>query len=250
MTDPASPSDAEIDAAVTRLGSISTGSLTTQLLKRGLPSTFMAGVWPLSAAAGHFAARAYTLRLIPMREDKRDLKAVTGPDYPQRRALEECPPGHALVIDARGISTIGTLGDIVVARLQARGVAAVVTDGAMRDSGPMVALGFPVFCAGACAQNSHVIHYAADVQVPVACGGAAVFPGDVLVGDADGVVVFPPRLAPELADAAAEQDRLEGFLQRKIKDGAPLAGTYPPDADTLAEYRAHRDKTKGEDNDG
>jgi regulator of RNase E activity RraA len=210
-------SDTDLAETLKVIGTLSTGTLTTQLLKRGLPSTFIAGVHPLNPAAPRFVGLAYTLRLIPKREDKLSLDTVTSPHYPQRRAVEDCPPGHVLVIDARG-------------------VAAVVTDGAMRDTEAMLGLDFPVFCAGRAARNSHVHHLATETQVPVACGGAAVFPGDVLFGDEDGVVVFPADLAAELAAEGAKQERLESFIQQRVRDGAPIAGTYPPGPETLAAF--------------
>ena len=136
-------SDTDLAQTLKVIGMLSTGTLTTQLLKRGLPSTFIAGVHPLNPAAPRFVGLAYTLRLIPKREDKLSLDTVTSPHYPQRRAVEDCPPGHVLVIDARGVTETGTLGDILVTRLWVRGVAAVVTDGAMRDTKAMLGLDFP-----------------------------------------------------------------------------------------------------------
>ena len=226
----------ELEDAIKIIGTLSTGTLTTQLLKRGMPSTFIAGVHPITPGTPRFVGVAYTLRLIPMREDKMDLDQVKSPVYPQRSAVEDCPPGGVLVIDARGVINSGTLGDILVTRLKARGAAAVVTDGAMRDTSAMMDLGFPVFCAARAARNSHVDHYASETQVPVACGGAAVFPGDILFGDEDGVVVFPPELTVELARDGVRQEQLEAFIQQRIGAGAPLAGTYPPDAETLADF--------------
>ena len=238
MTVPQTPAD--LNAALETLKTVSTGTLTTQLLARGMPSTFIAGVHPLNPGAGRFAGLAYTLRLIPMREDKLSTASVKSPAYPQRRAIEDCPEGGVLVIDARGLRGTGTLGDILVTRLQARGGGAIVTDGDMRDTVAMRALDFPVFCAGAAARNSHIHHYASEVQVPIACGGAAVFPGDVLVGDEDGVVVFPVELASELAHGGTEQELLETFIQERIAGGAPVAGTYPPDDETRAAFETWR----------
>lgn len=229
-------SDTDLMQALEVIETLSTGTLTTQLLKRGLPSTFIAGVQPLNPNAPKFVGLAYTLRLIPKREDKMSPDTVRSPQYPQRQAVEDCPPGHVLVIDARGITDTGTLGDILVARLQARGVAAVVTDGAMRDTVAMMDYNIPVFCGGRAARNSHVDHLATETQVPIACGGAAVFPGDVLFGDEDGVVVFPADLAIGLAADGARQERLETFLQSRVLDGAPIAGTYPSGPETLAAF--------------
>lgn len=228
--------DAALSSALDRLKAVSTNTLTSQLLSRGLAHVFLAGVHPLNPAAGRVVGLAYTLRLIPMREDKMTLEAAKSPDYPQRRAVEECPAGRVLVIDARGDTATAVLGDILMTRLQARGVAGVVTDGAMRDTEAMAALGFPIFCGGAAARNSHISHFASELEVPVACGGAAVFPGDVIVADADGAVVFPPELAAELAAAGAEQELLETFIQERVAGGAPIKGNYPPDAETRAAF--------------
>jgi len=228
--------DLSLEEALETLKGVSTNTLTTQLLKRGLPSTFIHGVHPLNPAAGRLVGRAYTLRLIPAREDKMPPGLVSSPEYPQRRAVAECPPGYVLVIDARGDATTATLGDILVTGLKARGAAGVVSDGAMRDTEAMIAMDYPIFAAGAAAKNSHIAHFASELDVPVACGGAAVFPGDVIVGDADGVVVFPVELAAELATEGAEQERLEAFIQERVAAGAPVAGSYPPDAEAMAAY--------------
>ena len=228
--------DAALAEALETLKEVSTNTLTTQLYKRGMSSMFINGVHPLSPGAGRLVGLAYTLRFLPKREDKMAAVSTSSPDYPQRRAVAECPPDYVLVIDARGEATTATLGDILMTGLQARGCAGVVTDGAMRDTEAMVALDYPIFCAGAAAKNSHITHYASELDVPVACGGAAVFPGDVIVGDADGVVVFPPEMAVELATQGAEQELLETFIQEHVAAGAPVAGSYPPNDETRAKY--------------
>lgn len=212
-----------------------TATVSTQLLKRGLRAHYLRGVRPLGAAAP-FAAPAYTLRYVPAREDKAVPEVWTDRAYPQRAAIEEAPAGWALVVDAMGDTGAGTLGDILALRLRKRGVAALVTDGAVRDAAALAEMDFPVFCAGAAAPASIAALFAADRQCPIACGGAAIFPGDVLVGDADGAVVVPRALAEEVARGGAEQDRLERFIQSRVAAGHPTFGAYPPDDATLAAY--------------
>ena len=221
-----------------RLAGISTATLTMQLLKRGLRNCFIQGARALNPARCRFAAQAYTLRFIPMREDLSRVEVLGDPEYPPRKAIEDIPPGMALVIDARGDLGAGVIGDILAARLQERGVAAVVSDGPVRDVDEVAAGAMPVFCAGGAAPASLNVHFGADLQRPIACGGVAVIPGDVLVGDGDGVVVVPQAMAAEVARDGAEQERLENFLKQRVADGHPTIGTYPPNAETLQAYEA------------
>jgi regulator of RNase E activity RraA len=162
----------------------------------------------------------------------------TGQGHPQRRAIEECPPGKVLVIDCRGKLAGGSLGDILVARLMQRGVAGVVTDGAIRDTPQVAPLAFPVYAGGAAAPASFGLHHAVDLDQPIGCGEVPVFPGDVLVGDGEGVVVIPRELADEIAPAAAEQERMEGWIVEQVRAGQGIFGLYPPDEATLERYRA------------
>jgi regulator of RNase E activity RraA len=164
----------------------STATLTTQLFKRGLRNTFMQAVRRLTPDAPVMVGEAYTLRMIPAREDLDHPGMFAARDYPQRRAIEECPAGAVLVIDGRGQAGAGTLGDILIARLMQRGVAGVVTDGAMRDTPQILPLAFPVYARGAAAPASFGLHHAVDLNLPIGCGEVAVYPGDVLVGDAEG----------------------------------------------------------------
>ncbi len=215
---------------------ISTATLTMQLLKRGLRNCFIVGARPLNPSACHFAAQAYTLRFIPMREDLSLVEVLGDPEYPPRKAVEDIPPGHAMVIDARGDLGAGVIGDILAARMAERGVAAVVSDGPVRDGVAVAAGSLPVFCAGSAAPASLNVHFGADLQRPVACGGVAVMPGDVLVGDSDGVVVVPQAMAEEVARDGAEQEQLENFLKQRVEAGHPTIGTYPPNQATLQAY--------------
>lgn len=215
---------------------VSTATLTTQLFKRGFRNTFLAGVAPVNAETASFAAPAYTLRYIPAREDVAVPEVWTDREYPQRKAIEAAPAGSALVIDSMGDTRSGSVGDILIKRLQVRGVAALITDGALRDTPVIKDMNFPAFCAGAAAPASVATLYAADLQQPIGCAGVAIFPGDVLVGDAEGVVVVPRHLAEDVARDAVEQERFERFVHTRIEQGHPTFGTYPPNEETLAEY--------------
>lgn len=223
-----------------RLKTISTATATMQLLKRGIRNCFITGSRPLETGVSRFVAEAYTLRFIPMREDLSDPAVLGDREYPARKAFEDMPAGQALVIDARGEQRAGTFGDILVARLKVRGAAAVVTDGPVRDAAEVAKVGLPVFCSGAAAPASLNVHFGADLQRPIACGGVAVFPGDVLLGNEDGVVVIPRKLADEVARDGVEQEHLETFLKGRVEAGHPIFGTYPPNEETLAAYRAWR----------
>ncbi|MGH6954151.1 MAG: ribonuclease activity regulator RraA [Alphaproteobacteria bacterium] len=216
---------------------VSTATLTTQLFKRGLRNVFMSGLRPLNPAAARFAAPAFTLRFIPAREDVDQLAVFQDREHPQRRAIETIPAGHALVMDCRRETRAASAGDILITRLIVRGAAAIVTDGGLRDTPELAALAFPVFCAAPAAPLNLVLHHAADVNVPIGCAGVPVYPGDVLVGDAEGVVVIPQALADEVARDSVEQERMERFVILKVRKGAPLPGTYPPGEATMADYR-------------
>jgi len=219
-----------------QLAGISTATVTMQLLKRGLRNCFIVGARPLNPGHSHFVAPAYTLPFIPMREDLSRVEVLGDPEYPARKAIEDIPPGMALVIDARGEPGAGVIGDILTARLQERGVAAVVSDGPVRDGFAVAAGVLPIFCPGFAAPASLHVHFGADLQSPIACGGVAVIPGDILVGDNDGVVVIPAAMAQDIARDGAEQERLEGFLKCRVEAGHPTIGTYPPNEETLQGY--------------
>ena len=222
------------------LGRASTATISTQLFKRGLRNTYMVGVRALDPAHARFAGPAYTLRYIPAREDLDVLEVYQDYDHPQRRAVESVPPGHVLVMDCRGDAHAASAGHILATRLSVRGASALVTDGSLRDSPEISQMGFPAFCAGVSATTNLARHHAVDAQVPIGCAGVPVYPGDILVGDEEGVVCVPADLAAEIAEPAAEQERLEEFVLGEIRGGAPLRGTYPPDAATRARYEQGR----------
>jgi len=220
---------------------VSTATLTTQLFKRGLRRAFMQGVRPLGAYDGNLVGPAFTLRNIPAREDLDSVAVLTDPAHPQRRAIEITPAGHVLVIDCRGDVGAACAGQILVTRLARRGVAGLVADGGIRDAGPIGEMPqFPVFCAGPSAPLNLARHHAVESNVPIGCGGVAIYPGDLIVGDRDGVVVLPSAMADELARDGAEQEELETFLLQRVADGAALPGTYPPDAATRAAFEQWR----------
>lgn len=224
----------------------STATITTQLFQRGLRNMFLNGLAPLNPEHCHFAGEAVTLRNIPMREDLDTLDIFRDPETPQRKAVETVGPGQVLVQDCRGDTRAASGGNILITRMRMRGAEAVVTDGAVRDSQDIAKQPFPVFVKGRSATLNLTVHHAVDINVPIACAGVAVFPGDILVGDEEGVVVIPRHLADEIAGPAAEQEVLEQFILERIEGGAALPGTYPPDDQTRADYeqwRAERDGT-------
>ncbi len=224
------------------LEQVSTATLTTQMLKRGLRNIFMAGVRPLHGAGANMVGEAATLRYIPAREDLDTIDSLGSREHPQRKTIETIPSGKVLVVDCRGEIGAAGVGAILLARLKARGAAGFVCDGGVRDAAEAARVGLPLYAKGPAAPPNVTRHHAVDSNVPIACGGVAVFPGNVIVGDGDGVVVLPPALAAEVAEAAVEQERLEAFLLAEVKAGAPLFGTYPPSEETLQRYRAKERK--------
>jgi len=226
-----------------RLGAVSTATLATVLFKRGLRNQFVQGARRLGAGKRpNMVGRAFTLRYIPAREDLDVLEGYRDPEHPQRKAIESVPPGQILVIDCRGDPRAASAGGILMTRLHVRGCAGVVTDGGLRDVEEIGGLAMPAYCAGPSAPTTLTRHHAVDMQLPIGCGEVAVFPGDVLVGDGDGVIVVPQEIADEVAAEAAEQESLETFVLEQVAGGSALPGTYPPNDDTRARYAAWRAK--------
>jgi regulator of RNase E activity RraA len=225
------------DGAGNLLKQVSTATLTTQLFRRGFRNVFMQGVALLGKLQnGNMVGPAFTLRNIPAREDLDVLDIFLDPENPQRKVIETVPPGHVLVQDCRGDKTAASCGSILTTRLKVRGAAGMVSDGPVRDRGVIAGLGFPVFCAGASAPTNIIKHHSVDMNVPIGCGEVAVYPGDIIVGDVDGIVVVPQHIAEEVAIDAAEQERMEDFILQRIEAGAPLHGTYPPNDETRDAY--------------
>lgn len=217
---------------------VSTATLSSQLLKRGYRQLFMHGVAPLRPEL-RLVGQAYTLRYIPARADLERGTASTDFDNTtnkQRLAVEHVGPGEVLVIDARGDTRAAVLGNILTARIKARGAAGIVTDGAFRDTPAIRAIELPTYACGQHPNISFTIHHPVDINVPIACGGVAVLPGDVIVGDGEGVIVVPRALAEEVARDAREQERRERFILAKIEGGSSIVGVYPPDERTVREY--------------
>jgi regulator of RNase E activity RraA len=233
MTSPLAPRTIE------QLRQVSTATLATQLVKLGFRNTYLTGLRPLCPGA-RMVGVAATLRFAPAREDLATYARLGDAAYPQRHAIEHIEPGEVLVIDCRGVAAAAAAGDILIARLQARRAAGLVADGGIRDWQAAQALGFPAYALGPAAPAHVVRHLAVDANVPIGCAEVLVMPGDVMVGDDDGVVCIPRHVADKAAADGLEQDRLEAFLLEKIKRGAPLPGTYPPGPETLAEYEARR----------
>lgn len=223
-----------------KLKMASTATLTSVLRNKGLHNTFMHNVVPLQSNA-RMVGRAFTLRYIPAREDLDEVPLDNLKDV-QRIGIEQIGAGDVLVIDARGDTRAGTMGSILAARIQVRGCTGVVTDGAYRDSPTIAASGLPAYAAAMNAHTNKTVHHPSEIQVPIACGGVAVFPGDLLVGDQEGVVVIPAHLAAAVAAEAEEMEQKERFIMEKIRSGASIVGTYPPDEATLAEYRAWKEE--------
>jgi regulator of RNase E activity RraA len=219
-----------------RLRQITTATISYQLLKRGIRDIYMQGVAPLNPGGERVVGVAYTLRYIPAREDVSDLANLGSAANLARRAIEECPAGAILTVDARREAHCGTIGDILATRLKVRGAAGMVTDGGVRDAEAVKAVGLPVFSAGPAAPASPVLHIPAGLQEPIACGGVAVYPGDVIVADGDGCVVVPQELADSVAEDATGQEGIEAFVQKLVAAGRPVIGTYPPTDAVRREY--------------
>ena len=225
-------------AAREALKKVSTATLTTVLFKRGFRNVFIQGIFPLNRSAPKMVGEAFTLRYIPAREDLDLLGAFEGRGHPQREAIEACPSGHVLMMDARRDASAATGGDILMTRLMVRGVAGVVTDGGLRDSPTIEKLPWPSYCGARSAPLNLVRHHAVESQVPIGCGGVPVYPGDVVVGDAEGVVVIPANIANEVADEAAAQTMFEDWVEDRVKEGRSIFGLYPPNPETKAEFEA------------
>ncbi len=222
---------------IDRIAGVTTPTLTTQLWQRGLRNASMRGLRPLDAQNCRFAGPAYTLRYLPLREDLAAQQLLDHPDSLMAKAVEEIPAGAVLVLDAGGRDDVGLLGGNLAMRLRVRGIAAAVTDGGMRDLAEIGTLGLPMFMAAAAPPPSMTQLMLADRQCPVACGGVPVLPGDIVVGDDEGVVVVPQAMAAEVAEAGLEQDRLEDYVHRRLARGEPLPGLYPPSEQVLEAYR-------------
>ena len=219
------------------LAAISTATITTVLLKKGLRNVWMRGARPLLPGQKRVVGRAFTLRFVPAREDLATPASWASPTS-TRAAIEAMPEGVIAVVDAMGVADAGIFGDILCARMHKRGVAGLVSDGAVRDMAGVLATGLPVWCAGVAAPPSVAGLTFVGWQQPIGCGGVAVFPDDILVADQDGAVVVPAALLDMVMQEAPEQERMEAWIFRQVEKGAALPGLYPMNDDTKARYAA------------
>lgn len=227
-----------------KLKTVSTATICTALFQRGFRNQYIQDVTPLNPAAGTMVGEAFTLRYIPAREDLNPITVFQDRSHPQRKAVEECPPGAVFVIDSRKDARAASAGSILVTRLMVRGVAGIVTDGGFRDSPEIARMAMPAYHHRPAAPTNLTVHQALDINVPIACGDAPVWPGDVIVGDAEGVVVIPAHLADEIANQAAEMTAFEDFVTEKVQQGRSIIGLYPPTDEQAKEdfsvWRKHK----------
>lgn len=230
-----------MDASVRQmLEAVSTATLTTCLFKRGFKNAFLQNVHRLNPNAGPMVGPAFTLRYIPAREDLDTMDLYGDPEHPQRQAIETCPPGHVLVMDSRKDARAASAGDILVTRLMMRGVAGVVTDGAFRDAPTIATLDIPAYHQRPAAPTGPILHHATEFGLPIACGDVAIYPGDIMVGDGEGVVCLPARLAAELAGEAVEMTAYEDFVTAEVKAGGSIVGLYPATAASRTRFAEWR----------
>jgi len=230
-----------LDTTKEQLKVTSTPTIATILFKMGLKNQFIQGVKPLSLGKPNMVGEAFTLRYIPAREDLNEIIVFRNPEHPQRIAVETCPEGAVLVMDSRKSARAASAGSILVTRLMVRGAAGIVTDGGFRDSGVIADLPFPSFHKKPSAPTNLTLNHAMDINVPIGCGDVAVFPGDVIVGDDDGVMVIPSHLADKVAEEAKKMELYEKFVTEKVHSGTPIIGLYPL---TSEEVKADFEKWK------
>jgi regulator of RNase E activity RraA len=224
------------------LAEVTTATITTILLKKGIRNAYLRGPKPLAPGYPRVVGQAFTLRFIPAREDLATPESWASPRS-TRAAIEDMPAGCVCVADARGLTEAGIFGDILVARMKRRGVKALVTDGSLRDVAGVLTCDLPVWCADVAAPSSVAGHTFIGWQEPIGCGGVAVFPGDAIVADQDGAVVIPVALVDEVAKLAPEQERFESWALAEVQKGAALPGLYPANAETKARYEAERKRS-------
>lgn len=211
-----------------KLMNVSTATICTALFKKGFHNQFIQNVQPLNPGRPNMVGEAFTLRYIPAREDLNTIEVFKNPKHPQRAAVEECPPGAVMVIDSRNNPKAASAGSILVTRLMKRGVAGIVTDGGFRDSPEIANLAIPAYHQRPSAPTNLTVHCAIDINLPIGCGEAPVYPGDVIVGDAEGVVVIPANITDDIANEAFEMTAFEDFVTEKVMEGQTIIGLYPP----------------------
>jgi regulator of RNase E activity RraA len=229
------------DAICDRLAKVSSGSLTTQLFKKGYRQPVLVGLKPLNPRSKPFAGRAYTMRFIPAREDIDTYATLTTEPHVnnlQWVGVEQVRPGEVVVIDSNRNPAAASMGNMLITRMMLRGARGVLTDGAFRDGKELAAMDFPVWSAGITATTRLSYHHVADLQVPIGCSGVAVYPGDVIHGDGDNISVVPAHCAEEMANLCEAQDDLEAYLALRVQAGESLWGLYPPSDATRAQHKA------------
>ena len=225
------------------LKTVATATLCTALFKRGLRHQYIQDVLPLNPSLPNMVGEAFTLRYMPAREDLNGMDVFNNPEHPQRKAIEVCPPGAVMMIDSRADASAASAGGILVTRLMVRGVAGIVTDGGFRDSPEIARLDIPAYHRRPSPPTNLTRHQAVDFNVPIGCSDTPVFPGDVVVGDAEGVVVIPAHLVDELTAEAIEMTAYEDFVTEQVLAGRSIAGLYPPtDKQSLIDFKQWRDQ--------
>lgn len=224
------------------LGAVSTATLCTALFKHGLRHQYIQNVLPLNPSLPNMVGEAFTLRYMPAREDLNGIDVFKNPDHPQRSAIEACPPGSVMVIDSRADASAASAGGILVTRLMVRGAAGIVTDGGFRDSPEIAQLNIPAYHQRPSPPTNLTRHQAIDFNVPIGCSDTPVFPGDVIVGDAEGVVVIPAHLAEQVSEEASEMTVYEDFVTEQVLGGRSIVGLYPPTQEqTLIDFKQWRE---------
>jgi regulator of RNase E activity RraA len=230
------------DATREALHHVSTATISTALYKVGLRNQFLQDVHPLGAATTNMVGEAFTLRYIPAREDLNPISVFQDRAHPQRTAVEDCPPGAVFVIDSRKDARAASAGSILVSRLMMRGVAGIVTDGGFRDSPEIAGLDIPAYHNRPSAPTNITIHQALDVNAPIGCGDVAVFPGDIVVGDGEGVVIIPAHLSDDIAAEATAMTAFEDFVTEEVMKGRSILGLYPAtDPQSVKDFEAWRE---------
>jgi regulator of RNase E activity RraA len=231
------------DATREKLKGVSTATICTALYKRGLRKQMIQDVHPLNRSLGNMVGEAFTLRYIPAREDLNPISVFTNPAHPQRKAVEDCPPGAVMVIDSRKDPRAASAGSILVSRMMVRGCAGLVTDGGFRDAPEIANLKIHTYHNRPSAPTNLTLHQAIDINVPIGCGDAPVWPGDVIVGDGEGVVVIPAGIADEIATETFEMTAFEDFVTEQVLAGRSIVGLYPAtDPQTTTDFQAWRKK--------
>ncbi|MGI4801448.1 MAG: ribonuclease activity regulator RraA [Janthinobacterium lividum] len=224
-----------------RLARCTSGSLTTELFRLGFKQCFMVGLRPLNPDVKPFAGEAYTMRMIPAREDIETYATLTptpNDDNLQWVAVEDTQPHQVMVIDSRYDPRAASMGNMLLTRMHLRGVVGVITDGSFRDGSEIAKMEIPAYCQQVVASTRLSYHHVADLNVPIACAGVAVYPGDIIHGEKDGITVIPRHVALQVLDACEKRDPLEKYLEMRVKSGEALWGVYPPTPQTRADFVA------------